>query len=53
MAGSPEEFVVIVAGGSGKHSAFIPTFGHTPGVTRALKRRDGSFAGSVRDFLKG
>ncbi len=52
MAGSPEEFVVIVAGGSGKHSAFIPTFGHTPGVTRALRRRDGAYARSVRDFLK-
>ena len=53
MAGSPEEFAVIVLGGSGKHSAFIPTFGHTPGVTRALKRRDGTYAKSVKDFMRG
>jgi len=52
MAGSPEEFVVIVVGGSGKHSAFIPTFGHTPGVTHGLKRKDGSYAKSVSEFKR-
>jgi hypothetical protein len=37
-------------GGAGKHSAYIPTFGATRAVTRALKRRDGSYARSVADF---
>ena len=30
-----------------KHSAFIPTFGATKAVTRALKRKDGQLAMSV------
>lgn len=48
----PEDFVIIVTGGAGKHSAFIPTRGHVPGVTRPLVLRDGSYARSVRDFRK-
>jgi hypothetical protein len=32
------------------HSAYIQTFSATRAVTRALKRRDGSYAGSVVDF---
>ena len=30
---------MIVTGGAGKHSAFIPTFGETRSVTRALTAR--------------
>lgn len=47
---NPEDIIVVVIGGAGKHSAFIPTFGATRSVTRALKRRDGKFARSVQDF---
>ena len=51
VANLPDMLFNLLAGGA-LASAFIPTFGHTPGVTRALKRRDGSYARSVRDFLK-
>ena len=45
-----EDILIVVIGGAGKHSAYIPTFGATRAVTRALKRRDGSYARSVADF---
>jgi len=45
-----EDLIIVVIGGAGKHSAFIPTFGATRSVTRALRRRDGSLARSVTDF---
>ena len=32
---------LIVTGGAGKHSQYVPTFGNTRAVTRALKRLDG------------
>ena len=46
-----EDIIIAVIGGAGKHSAYIPTFGATKSVTRALKTRDGSLATSVKDFL--
>jgi len=49
---SPDNAYVIVLGGAGKHSAYIPTFGATRPVTRPLKRRDGQLARSVEDFRK-
>jgi hypothetical protein len=49
---SPDNAHVIVLGGAGKHSAYIPTFGPTQPVTRPLKCRDGQFARSVQDFRK-
>jgi len=50
VAQQPEDFVFIVVGGAGKHSAFIPTFGVTRSVTRALRHRDGRLAGSIREL---
>jgi hypothetical protein len=47
---NPEDIIIAVIGGAGKHSAYIPTFGATRSVTRALKRRDGSYARSIADF---
>lgn len=44
-----EDIIIAVIGGAGKHSAYIPTFGATRSVTRALKRRDGQFARSVEE----
>jgi len=35
-----EDIVVIVAGGAGKHSMWIPTFGATRSVTRAIVKSD-------------
>jgi hypothetical protein len=48
----PQDLIIAVIGGAGKHSAFIPTFGATKPVTRALTRRDGSLAHTVRDFVQ-
>ena len=47
MVERAEDFIVVVIGGAGKHSAYIPTFGNTHAVTRALKRADGSLVTSI------
>jgi hypothetical protein len=47
-----EDIIIAVIGGAGKHSAYIPTFGATKSVTRALKRKDGALAKSVEEFRK-
>ena len=47
-----EDIIIAVIGGAGKHSAFIPTFGATKAVTKALKTVDGQFARSAKDFRK-
>ncbi len=49
---SPDNIHVIVLGGAGKHSAYVPTFGATHPVTRPLKLADGRFARSVEDFRR-
>jgi len=46
----PEDFLVIVVGGAGKHTAFIPTFGATRSVTLALRDRSGREVGSVEEL---
>jgi len=48
----PEDLIVIVLGGAGKHSMYLPSFGPTRAVTRALKLANGEFARSVEDFVK-
>ena len=48
-----DDIVIAVIGGAGKHSAYIPTFGATKAVTRALKRKDGQLAKSVEEFRRG
>lgn len=50
---SAYDIIIAVIGGAGKHSAYIPTFGATRSVTRALKRRDGRNADSVEEFRAG
>ncbi len=52
MAQSPDKFMIVVLGGAGKHSAFVPTFGITSAVTRALKLSDGQLARSVEAFKR-
>src|SRR4029450_11811772 len=47
-----EDIIIVVIGGAGKHSAYIPTFGATRSVTRPLRRRDGTYARSVSDFSR-
>ena len=53
MWGKPEDLVVIVTGGAGKHSQYVPTFGNTLAVTRALKRADGELVKSIADLKRG
>lgn len=53
MFAKPEDLIVIVTGGAGKHSQYVPTFGNTRAATRALKRADGTLATSVHDFRHG
>ena len=48
----PEDLLIAVIGGAGKHSAFVPTFGATLPVTRALKTADGRLAKSVEAFRR-
>jgi hypothetical protein len=38
IVGKPEDIHVVVTGGPGKHSAFIPTFGTSRSVTRRIER---------------
>jgi hypothetical protein len=37
IADKPEHIGIIVAGGPGTHSTFVPSFGNTRSVTRAIK----------------
>jgi hypothetical protein len=46
------DIIIAVIGGAGKHSAYIPTFGATKSVTRALKRADGTLAKSAAEFRR-
>lgn len=47
----PDDLIVIVVGGFGRHSSWLPTFGETTrSVTRAITRADGAAARSVQDF---
>jgi len=41
MVDRPEDFMLLVTGGNGRHSAVIPTFGTTKAITVAVTDRDG------------
>jgi len=41
IVGQPEDIHIVVTGGPGKHSAFIPTFGTSKSVTRRIEGRTG------------
>jgi hypothetical protein len=49
---SADDVMVIVLGGAGKHSMYLPTFGETRSVTRALTLADGREARSVEEFRR-
>jgi hypothetical protein len=53
MWAKPDDLIVIVTGGAGKHSQYIPTFGNTRSVTRALKGADGELVKSIRELKRG
>jgi len=37
LVGKPEDIHIVVTGGPGKHSAFVPTFGTSKSVTRKIE----------------
>ena len=48
---TPQDLLVIVVGGFGRHSCWLPTFGNTSrAVTRAITRADGTPLASVEDL---
>jgi hypothetical protein len=51
-AASADDILVLVAGGAGKHSCFIPTFGRTQAITRPLALKDGTFVDSIEAFCQ-
>lgn len=53
MWGKPEDLVIVVTGGAGKHSQWVPTFGNTRAATRALRRADGELVKSVQELKRG
>jgi hypothetical protein len=53
IAQRAEDYMIVVVGGAGKHSAFIPTFGGTRSVTRPLKLASGALATSIQEFRNG
>ena len=53
MFTKPEDLVVIVTGGAGKHSQWVPTFGNTRAVTRPLTRLDGELVKSIEELRRG
>ena len=53
MTAKPEDLIIIVTGGAGKHSQYVPTFGNTRAVTRALKRADGELVKSIHELKRG
>jgi hypothetical protein len=52
LCSTPEAISIIVAGGPGKHSLFIPTFGATRSVTLPMMLLNGKPANSIRDFSR-
>jgi hypothetical protein len=50
---SPDDVILVVAGGPGRHTMVAHGFGSScESVTDGLVLKDGSFAGSVKDYLK-
>ena len=52
LISSPDNLIVVVIGGAGKHSAFMPTFGNTRSVTRMLQHADGSPVRSIQELRR-
>ena len=52
MIRNPDNLLIAVIGGAGKHSAVIPTFGATQAVTKPLLRKDGQYARSMLELRR-
>jgi hypothetical protein len=49
----PDDLIIIVTGGAGKHSQYVPTFGITRAATKPLKRADGELVKSIEELKRG
>jgi len=49
MVNGPEDLMVVVAGGSGRHSAVIPTFGTTRAITVPVTDKEGEPIALLKD----
>lgn len=47
---SADDILLLVAGGAGKHSCFIPTFGNTRAITHPIALKDGTPAATIEAF---
>ena len=48
---SPDDLLIIVVGGFGRHSCWLPTFGDTTrAVTKVIAKLDGTHVRSVNEF---
>lgn len=52
LVDSPDDILILVAGGPGSHALFLPSFGASLAVTRRIEFSDGTPASSVGDFLE-
>lgn len=52
LADSPEDIHVLVAGGPGIHALYLPSFGASAVITRALAGPDGEPVRSIEDFAR-
>lgn len=48
----PEDILIVVAGGHGRHMQAVLTASYNLSVTRAVTRKDGTPIGSVREFVE-
>jgi hypothetical protein len=49
----PDDLIIIVTGGAGKHSQWVPTFGNTRAATKVLTRADGELVRSIQELKRG
>jgi hypothetical protein len=52
LSGRAEDVNLIVAGGAGKHSLFLPTFGASRSVTLPITLKSGEPARSIKEFAR-
>lgn len=50
LAACPEDYLVIVLGGVGKHSMYIPNFGESRSITKPLARANGTLVHALAEL---
>ena len=52
IVGKPDDIVIVVSGGHGRHMNFVPTSGYNASITRPIALKDGTPVRSVQEFLR-